>query len=289
MAYEFLQQMMRDAPEVKPPEMIPNMLTQYTRQYFEDQLRLINNMSDHDVYNFVKSNIDYICNCIINKDVETIQALAGEKFARAFSGVVGTVPNSPIRQLCVNKVAYDYFTSDNPDPKIKRLFLDAAKAVNKDEIRDLVTVGIPTDVAANLAFSRFASVNEQINIKRLNFVICSQDPEIMTIQKITNIYEKMFDRISDLFTTTLLEYYVTEDTKDDSSFMEILGNIYYALLNIVNNMPINSIATVIETYVNAWEYAGKPRVEISLRSLSADFGRIQQVVEGRLAYKKPVP
>ena len=100
------------------------------------------------------------------------------------------------------------------------------------------------------------------------------------MQMIIYIFEKLFDHIGELFTTTMLEYYVTVEGMDnDSDFMETMSSIYSAILTIVNNMSMADIRQLIELYYKDWVYAGRPRVKVSLRTLSADYGRITQVVD----------
>lgn len=278
---EFINKLVSDVGDIKAPEMcIPSVLQQ-SREQFE---AIINNpqaYNSHYVFNFIKSNIDYIYKCILDKDVVVIGALTNPVFIRQFSLVVNSMPITTTAQLCVNKICYDYFTSDYDDQNIKKDLLDTSKIVNAEEIKQLMGIGLDQNTACNLALCRYSSVNEKVNIKRLNFVICSKDPDMMTEQMIIWIYEKLFDRVSDLFNVVMLESYIPTDIlENDSSFMEILSTISLAVLTIVNNMPISSINRVVSNYVKNWDYIGRPKVSVSLRSLSADFGRIVNVVAG---------
>lgn len=272
---------MLEAPDPKPKEFVEGNMNYFQKESFDTYLKYVDRMVEHDVYNFIKSNIDYIAKLIMENNVIVSRALMNVKFLRPFSQVIAGMPITYLRQLCANKICYDYFTSEVNDPVIRQIVFDMSKAVNRNEIQQLMAIGLDIDTASNLALCRHSSMNEVINIKRLNFVICSKDPDIMTEQMIVWIYEKLFDSISDLFNTTMLEpYYVPTDEIDNGSeFMEIFSTISLAILTIVNNMTLQQIHQVISGYVTKWNDAKKPHVRVSLHSLSADFGRIQTIVE----------
>ena len=117
-------------------------------------------------------------------------------------------------------------------------------------------------------------------MKRLNFVICSKDPNVMTEQNIVWIYEKLFDQVSNLFYGIMFEVYTPQQIEDfGESFMEIYGAISLAVLDIINNMTSDAMKRVLAGYYEEWEYMNKPSVRFSLRSLSGDYSHITRVVE----------
>ena len=280
MAFEFIQRMMEEIPPYEHTEYVVPTFNYLSRVAFEDFLNNLNKYNENQIFDFVKTNLEHIQNSITNRDMFVINMFHNIRFVKAFCLVVTNMPVDTVRQFSVNKLCYDYFTSDNADEQIKSLLMETAKKVNSEEIRQLMSIGLDIDTACNLAMCRFSSINEKVNIKRLNFVICYKGSELMTPQMIVYIYEKLFDRVGELFTTTMLEYYVTvEGMDDDSDFMETMSAIYVAILTMVNNLSLIDIRKLIEYYYNSWCYAGRPRVKISLRSLSGDYGRILQVVE----------
>ena len=282
----FLQNLL-NAPEAKPIEYVDSSLNYFSREAFEDTLKNIRNLSEHDMFNFIKSNIDFIDKGILDKDPAIVSMLVDIHFLKPYDMVVRSMPITGMRKLCVNKVWYDYFTSDLNNIHVRNILFELSRFVNANEINQLKAIGLDEDTACNLASSRYSSINENINIKRVNFVICSKDPDIMTEQTIVWIYEKLFDRVGQLFTTTMLEYYVPAE--NDEVFMENLSTIYLSILTIVNNLPTDSIFKVLKGYIMNWEYVGKPRVRMSLRSLSADFGRIAYAVEVLMGQGQFVP
>lgn len=283
MELDFITRMMSEAPDPKRQEMVNPNLDYFSRAEFENTIRRLPTMSEHDIFNFIHINLEYIERCVLNRDILVTNLFTDIRFVKPFKLVIANMPITTKRQLCVNKICYDYFTSDYNDSNVKRTLLDASKIVNSEEIKQLMAIGLDVDTACNLTFCRYSSVNENVNIKRLNFVICTKDLESMTTQMIVWIYEKLFDRLGPLFITTMLEYYVAaeeaEDAIEDSTFMHLMSRVYIAILIMLNNMPINDIYAIIKSYIKEWDYRGRPEVKVSLRSLSADFGRIQMVVE----------
>ena len=251
---------------------------------FEQQIQNLDRMNDQDAFNFIKNNIEYISTAIINKEWKFPMVLVSDKFLRVYARILASMPISHTIRLATNKICYDYNTiSEEKFPKneeTKRAVLNLSKTVNYPYINSLMGIGLPNDVACNLALCRFSSIDETVNIKRLNFHICQQDPELMTTQMIIWIYEKLFDKVGDLFKQTMFEYYSPEEELDlGNDFQEIYSTISLAILVIVNNLTLSDIDKLIRGYIADWEYIGRPPVRFSLISLSADYSRIQRVVE----------
>lgn len=261
-----------------PREVEPNVninLDIFNKDIFESMIPYIPQMDDKTLYAAIKNNTDVIFNNIMDYNPNYISLFTDHRFISMLSNVMETIPIDYKASFSCNKIAYDYFTSDNPDPNIKAVCLKLSRTVNRQTIQDLTSIGLPEDIAANLAFCRYSSVNEQTNVKRLNFVIYNKDPDIMTEQMIVWIYEKLFTRISDLFQGTMFDTTAYED----DNFMEVYGTVGLAVLLILNNMPKDKIKKVLMLYNNAWEYAERPRVRFSLHALSGDYARIRDVVQ----------
>jgi len=254
----------------------------FDKFHFDNAIQNLDKMSDQEAFNFIKENIEYISTRILNKEWEYPEVLISGKYLQAYGRVIRSMPVTHTIRICTNKICYDYFTSNivDKDPEIKKVVLEFSKIVNYNYIQALIGAGVPNDIACNLTMSRFSTINETVNIKRLNFSIAQQDPELMTVQRIVWIYEKLFDNIGELFKQTMFEYYTPEQELDlGNDFQEVYSTISLAILIIVNNMTMDNIDKLIRGYISDWEYIGRPPVRFSLISLSADYGRIQHVVE----------
>ena len=104
------------------------------------------------------------------------------------------------------------------------------------------------------------------------------------------IYEKLFNRIYDLFEATMFEVYTAQQQKDfGDDFMEIYGTVGLAVLIILNNMTSENIRKVLLAYSTAWEYAKYPMTRYSLHNLSGDYSRISRIVDIMTAEGYKIP
>ena len=83
MAIEFIKKMMEDTPSIKPPEYVKGNLSYFSRLDFEHTINQINVLTDHQLFDFIKTNLDYIQSCIMNRDPIYIymQVLCEHKFS----------------------------------------------------------------------------------------------------------------------------------------------------------------------------------------------------------------
>lgn len=251
------------------------------RDVLKTKLLDLDSIMDYDLTNLIKTCIDQICSDILNQDNFYITLIQNHKFLDSFTKAISSIPIDNTRRLCVNKLTYDYLTlADKGDEYVKHKFVNLCAMINKVAINRLIDLGIDKSTAINMAMSRYSSMSEVVNVKRLNFVICNKDPEIMTEQMIIYIYEKLFNRITPLFEGAMFEYYTDEeaDTLGDS-FMTIYSAVSLAVLTILNNMTSIDIKKVLTGYSGKWFFEGKPMVRFSLHALSGDFDRINAVVD----------
>ena len=262
----------------------------FNQNTFKQMVQNINGMNEHQIAIMVKNNIDEIVEDILCENIPYIHIFINYQFINGFIRAVSSIPISYKIRLACNKITYDYFTSDNAIPDIKQKYLAISRIVNRPEINKLVGLGIDENTASNLTFCRYSSTNERTNVKRLNFVICNKDPNVMTEQNIVWIYEKLFDQISNLFYGTMFEVYTPQQIDDfGENFMEIYGAISLAILDIINNMTSDNMRRVLVGYYEEWEYKNKPPVRFSLRSLSGDYSHITRVVESLDSMGKSLP
>lgn len=285
---KFIQRM-ENAPK-DTPTLIDTNFDQLNSSAFKMAIPTINQMDEHSLSILIKNNIDIISKDIISGDCAYTDLLTNEKFILSFIRAINSIPIDFYTKIACNKITYDYFTSENPDPIIKQQYLNMSRIVNKDSINKLISVGLDEIIACNLSLCRYSSSNEKTNVKRLNFAIYHRDPNIMSEQMIVWIYEKLFSRVSDLFQATMFEVYSEQQQNDfGENFMENYGTVGLVILLILNNMTSDNIRKVLIGYSEEWQYLDKPPVRFSLHSLSADYSRIGRVVEYLTGIGKQIP
>lgn len=272
------------------PAMIDPNFDQLNRNAFKLAIPTFSQMDEHSLSILIKNNIDTISKDILHDDPEYASLLTDYKFISAFIRAVSSIPVDYSTQLACNKITYDYFTSDNAVYNIKQQFLNMSKVVNREAISKLIAIGLPDEIATNLALCRYSSPNEKTNVKRLNFAMYHRDPNLMNEQMVIWIYEKLFSRISDLFMATMFEVYTPQQQEDfGDNFMEVYGTVGLAVLIILNNMTSDNIRKVLIGYESDWEYLGRPPVRFSLHALSEDYAKIGRVVEYLMSLGKHIP
>ena len=90
-----------------------------SKEFLMKKLMLFNTLDVHDQINTVKNNLETICKDILNNDISYAPVLRNMRFIDIFSKVINSVPIDYQVQIAVNKLSYDYFTSENPDSEIK--------------------------------------------------------------------------------------------------------------------------------------------------------------------------
>lgn len=289
---DFIMQAQNMPPTV-PPVLVNTDFSTMNRNHFKNCIPQISNMNDYDIMNLIKNFIQPISQDILASDGEYAPLLRDARFISIFIRAIESMDPKTIdynTKLACNKIAYDYRTSDNPDPVITKQYLYLAKIINKDHINSLLTISLynhdgrllrlDEDTASELALARYSSSNERANAKRFNFVMYFRDPEIMNEQMVVYIIEKLFTHISPLFYATMFEVYTSREQDDyGDNFMEVYGTVGLAVLLILNNMTTDNIRKVLIGYANEWEYFGRPSTRFSLHALSNDYAKTTGVVE----------
>lgn len=267
--------------------------TSLNSDYFMSAIRGINNMSEPDLITLIKNHIDFIVDKTLSNDESMSMILAHPKFVAAYNKTMKLIPINHERRLLANKLAYEYSVIDNPDQNLLNQFKEISKYVNKDIIAQLGLVGLNKHIANDLAMCRFSSRREDTNVQRLNFAMCKYNAEIFNEQTVILVYEKLFDRMGELFVSSMLEVYSQRELNDfGEDFGEIYSNITLANLVILNNMPSTAIRQVILLYIDAYAEWYKERMTLprcSLRALSQDYGRIVNIVEKMTAEGYDIP
>lgn len=251
------------------------------RDLLKQKLLDLDSLKDYELTNLIRTCIDQICSDVMSQDDFYINLIQNHKFLDAFIKVMVSIPIDNHKRLCCNKLTYDYLTlADKGDEYVKHRFLNLSKVINSAAITRLKDLGLDLDTSCNMALSRYSSITEEVNVKRLNFVICNKDPEIMTEQMIIYIYERLFDRATPLFEGAMFEWYNSKEIDElGESFMIIYSAISLAVLTILNNMTSIDIRRILIGYSGKWFFNGKPPVRFSLHALSGDFARVNAVTE----------
>lgn len=242
----------------------------------------INNYSDAELYNLLSNNLrGFLLNISERTDQRYIKMIISDRFLRVLIQVILNIELDYMNKIYLNKLCYDYLTLDDvyKNSIISDLIYHLAKITNKTHIPILIGYGIPEKIACYIVLSRFSNNDEFLNIIRMNFVILNANIN-MTEQMIVNIYQTLFDRVTQLFEATMLDTIDTTEEWYTEEIDERYSLITLALLDILNSLPSDGIRRVLVDYSKVYNssYFGSS-TRCDLRCLSADYIRIRNIVE----------
>jgi hypothetical protein len=228
-------------------------------------LKKIENMSEKETYELVKENYSIILSAIFNCNSKEYQfLLSSPKFITALTQVATEIQLGYDEKIYCNKIIYDCIVYET-DQYTRMLMFLLGDAVNKQTVRKLLGCDLDEELAIFLAVAVKSSFKTKINIKRLNFTLASSDPRFMTVQRVINIYEALFNRIGDVFISTMLDIDILSSEEEwvTKEVTEANNNVTFANLLILESLEPIEITKVLVMY--AEELAQK---EESLKSQS---------------------
>lgn len=250
---------------------------------------------NNDLRQLLQKEQDYV-NDIVSKYYDSIvqqlsmlsndnvlEIFFNPKMVKALS-IAKQSQNLGINQLVfMNQMIYNYFVYDKRDRDIMNLLYELARIINSKTVSILTGIGLPIKQAIYLSLCRYSAFDEIAASQRVNYVMSTFSPILMTPQTIINIYERLYDKLGDLFKATMIDnsQELGDDPRSDQ-INEIRGNITLAVLTLIENMPINAIYNVLVGYAqmvaSIINTQGGFNPRCLLRSLSGDFSRINQVL-----------
>lgn len=242
----------------------------------------INNYSDQELYDLLSNNLrGLLLNIFERKDQRYIKMIISDRFLKILIQVVNNIEIDYMNMIYLNKLCYDYLTLDDNSKNsiINDLIYHLAKITNKKYIPILIGLGIPEKISCYIVLSRFSTNNEFVNVERMNFVIMTSNIEF-TEQMIVDVYQNLFDRVTQLFEATMLDVLNTNEEWYTEEIDERYSLITLAVLDILNSLPSDAIRRVLNDYriVYYTSYAGN-ETRCDLRCLSGDYERIRVIVE----------
>lgn len=232
-------------------------LEPFRKGYFLQQLSFIDQMTQYQLAELIKQNMDLMTNILLNSDKSLSKPLINPKFVDALKLVISQ--QNPVQlplRVSICKVAYDLATLEQfSNSKILYDWQQLTQQVNLREIRSLMGLGLPEDAAVQICLCRFSSMNEYGNASRVNFVIYGLGSDgTISEEMIIKIYSKIFTGgFTNLFVATMFDRTDLEPQYiHDENFQDIFGTVSNAVLAILNEMTSYEIRLVLKTYAEMW-------------------------------------
>ena len=241
-------------------------------------------LSDKELYDFLSRSYSILLKDIFEKDdTSFLDVILDDRLLSQFIQVINDSNLTDLEVIYCNKIAYDYLVMNSKKSDfIKKLMLSMSRAVNRDKISMLHSIGLPDEIAVVVALTRYSNIKDKINIKRLNHLLMVYSADLITPQMAIYIFEKLFDTFTELFITTMYDVYSREtlhNMSQDSS--EVYSNINLALVVMLEGLESSIIRKVLLMYANTYNVGSEySDVRFPIKSLSiSDFSRTLSVVE----------
>lgn len=201
------------------------------------------------------------------------ELFTNKRFLQIFLQVIGFLQLSKDEIVCVNKLAYDYYIMSNKDPEVSDLLLQISYQIN-----NVLVIRLSGKLGMNgsrvLSMIANSSFKEDKNIHRINTFLVKYGE--LSVQDIIDIYCILFERFSNLFIFSMLEYKCNNMT---NSQLKTFDNISLALLAILDSMTSEDIKKILYDYAFTLKLIRHNfTVRFSLKSAKA-YPRILEIIK----------
>ena len=201
------------------------------------------------------------------------ELFTNKRFLQIFLQVIGFLQLSKDEIICVNKLAYDYYIMINKDPEVSDLLLQISYQIN-----NVLVIKLSGKLGMNgsrvLSMIANSSFKEDKNIHRINTFLVKYGE--LSVQDIIDIYCILFERFSNLFIFSMLEYKCDNMT---NSQLKTFDNISLALLAILDSMTSEDIKKILYDYAFTLKLIRHNfTVRFSLKSAKA-YPRILEIIK----------
>ena len=171
------------------------------------QLQELESMSDEDAYELISKELYSILQDIFNRSSKDYWfLLRSPKFLTILIQVVNTHNIDYDETVQCNSFIYKFLVALNgQDTYIRKLLFMLGEALNKKEVRRLIGCEIGEQLSIFLAVSLKSSFEPEICIKRFNFALCTGNPTFINPKKAIEVYEAVFDHVSNLIIYTIFD------------------------------------------------------------------------------------
>ena len=230
-------------PSESDPEYTSNSLDHYGR------LRSIgSNTSEGEIFDILKNSYPVLLSEeVVKKNKDLVRNLfTNDKILLMLDKLLSNTLITQEQRVYLNKIIYSMIINNVTTSEYAYSLLMSIAKNNNPEASTLALY-LPTNVANALAVMRNSSFKEMNNVRRVNdFMLHSLSLNDNTEQTIVNIYDTLYRSVTSLFEGIMI------DVKDMSSLSETEREIYglqgIAILDIIEQMPIQYIEKVLTTY-----------------------------------------
>lgn len=239
----------------------------------------INNLDENKMKNIILRQYDTILDYDLFLSSNETRKLAqnlftNKNFLSLFNDMIGLLDLNINQIICVNKLAYDYYVSENNNKEISDLLMNISSQVNNNLTMKLSTI-IGINGGRILSMISRSSFKREKNIHRVNTFLlrCGIN---LSVQDIIDIYCKLF---SDGITYPFI-YSMLESKNNISENQQIMfDRISLAWIEILDSLTFSELCYLLAQYGAFLKYSIKPNTNIRFSLKTVSNIRIQKAVE----------
>lgn len=241
-------------PKPKPADLSPDgRVFPYPKGELLSKLKSLDSMSDEEAYNLISKEFYSILSDIFNRtSKDYLFLLRSPKFLTIMIQVVNTHKIEYDETVHCNSFIYNFLIvldQSGEESYIKKLLFMLGEALNKKVVRQLIGCDLDERFSIFLAVSLKSSFDPSMNIRRFNFALCTACPAMMTARKAIEIYEAVFDNVTDLIVQTIFDMDIINAKNEEWVTEEVYHAdqaITYAVMIILESMvPIELTRVLI--------------------------------------------
>ena len=236
-----------------PYEIEKGRVFMYSQKELLEKMQALDSMKDEEVFNILTQEYSVIFSEIFESHSDRFNfLLRSPRFINILTQVVSvnTIPYEDVVHL--NSFIYNFlmYTDYNEESYyIRKLLFMLGEALNKKYVSRLIGCDLDITYAIFTVVSLNSSFNPQTNIKRMNFTLATM-PELLTIQKAIEIYENLFDSVTNLIIGTVFDTGIPDSSDKDWVTPQVSqsdANIAFAVLSILESLSPYELTKVLES------------------------------------------
>jgi hypothetical protein len=252
---------------------------EYSLESIYNMINDIDNLDEQKMKNIILRQYDMILNYDIFLSSDKSRQLAqklftNKKFLSLFNDMIGLLDLTTNQIICINKLTYDYYTTENNNKEIADLFMNISSQVNNNLTMKLSTI-IGINGGRILSMISRSSFKVEKNVHRVNSFLLRCDVNL-SVQNIIDIYCKLYaNGITFPFIYSMLEskYKIKEER------YIIFDRISLAWLEILDSLTFTELCCIIAQYGAFLKYSIKQNTNIRFSLKTVSNIRILKAVE----------
>lgn len=227
--------------EPKPAIFYP---IEYTIETIYEKINNIDNLNEEEMKNIILRQYAMILNYDLFLSSEKSRILAQKlftnvKFLNILRDIIGILQLNDDQAICLNKIVYDYYVSNNNDQVVANLLLEISNILNFDLSQKLSRI-LGYNGARILAMISRSTFKQDKKVHRINTFICRCDMNL-TVDSIVSIYTTIFERFTELFISSMIEV-MSDSILNYDNYLNI-SNSLILLLHQFTSLEIEQILT----------------------------------------------